>query len=45
MTVLVGVITVSFYDRGYGLPALIGAAIAIAAGPLMYRLAQRRSAS
>jgi hypothetical protein len=27
------------------LPAVIGAAVAIATGPLMYRLAQRRSAS
>jgi len=39
------VIGVSFADGEYGLPAVIGAAVAIAAGPLMYRLAQRRSAS
>ena len=40
MIVLVGVIAISFRDGEYGLPALIGAALAIAAGPLMYRLAQ-----
>lgn len=45
MMVLVGVIGVSFVDGEYGLPAVIGAAVAIATGPLMYRLAQRRSAS
>ena len=43
MAVLVGVICVSFADGEYGLPAVIGTAIAIAAGPLMYRLARRRS--
>jgi amino acid transporter len=43
MIVLVGVICVSFADGEYGLPAVIGTAIAIAAGPLMYRLARRRS--
>ena len=43
MIVLVGVIAVSFADGEYGLPAVIGTAVAIAAGPLMYRLAQRRS--
>ena len=43
MIVLVGVIGVSFADGEYGLPAVIGTAVAIAAGPLMYRLAQRRS--
>ena len=42
MMMLVGVIAVSFADGEYGLPAVIGAAVAIAAGPLMYRLAQRR---
>ena len=45
MVVLAGVIGVSFVDGEYGLPAVIGAAVAIATGPLMYRLAQRRSAS
>src|SRR5215475_10717689 len=43
MMVLVGVICVSFADGEYGFPAVIGTAIAIAAGPLMYRLARRRS--
>jgi amino acid transporter len=45
MIVLVGVICVSFADGEYGLPAVIGTVIAIAAGPLMYRLALRRSTS
>jgi amino acid transporter len=45
MIVLVGVIGVSFADGEYGLPAVIGAAIAIGTGPLMYRLAQRRGTS
>ena len=44
MIVLVGVIGVSFADGEYGLPAIIGTAIAIAVGPLMYRVAQHRSA-
>ena len=44
MIVLVGVICVSFADGEYGLPAVIGTAVAIATGPLMYRLAQRRTA-
>ena len=43
MIVLVGVIGVSFADGEYGLPAVIGTAVAIAAGPLMYRLAQHRT--
>ncbi len=41
--VLIGVIAISFRDGEYGLPAVIGAAVAIAAGPVMYRLAQRRN--
>jgi hypothetical protein len=43
MMVLAGVIGVSFADAEYGLPAVIGAAVVIITGPLMYRLAQRRS--
>src|SRR6266550_4468116 len=43
MIVLLGVIAISFRDGEYGLPALIGAAVAIAAGPVMYRLACRRT--
>jgi amino acid transporter len=44
MIVLVGVVMISFRDGEYGLPAVIGAAIAIALGPLMYKLAMRRAA-
>src|SRR5580765_3803161 len=33
--VLIGVIAISFRDGEYGLPAVIGAAVAIAAGPVM----------
>jgi high-affinity Fe2+/Pb2+ permease len=36
MIVLLGVIAVSFRDGEYGLPAVIGAAIAIALGPAIY---------
>jgi amino acid transporter len=43
MIVLLGVIAISFRDGEYGLPALIGATVAIAAGPAMYRLARRRA--
>jgi amino acid transporter len=42
MLVLIGVIVISFRDGEYGLPAVIGAGVAIALGPLMYWLAQRR---
>ena len=42
MIVLIGVIVISFRDGEYGVPAVIGAAVAIAAGPLMYRLARIR---
>lgn len=45
MIVLVGVICVSFADGEYGLPAVIGTGVAIATGPLMYRLAHRRRTS
>ncbi len=40
MIVLLGVIAMSFRDGEYGLPAIIGSAVAIALGPLMYQLAQ-----
>jgi amino acid transporter len=43
MLVLLGVVGVSLVDGEYGLPAVIGAAVAIATGPLMYQFAQRRS--
>jgi hypothetical protein len=39
MLVLVAVIGVSFADGEYGLPAVIGTAVAVAAGPFMYRSA------
>jgi amino acid transporter len=41
MIVLLGVVTMSLRDGEYGIPALIGAALAIAAGPILYRLGQR----
>ena len=43
MVVLLGVIAISFRDHEYGLPAIIGAAVAIGLGPIMYRLATRTS--
>jgi amino acid transporter len=43
MMVLLGVVGVSLVDGEYSLPAVIGATVAIATGPLMYQLAQRRS--
>lgn len=43
MLVLAGVIVISFRDGEYGVPALIGAAVAMAAGPVIYRLAQVRA--
>jgi amino acid transporter len=43
MIVLLGVIAISFRDGEYGLPAVIGATVAIAAGPVIYRLAGRRA--
>jgi len=42
MIVLLGVIALAFRDGEYGIPALIGTAVAIATGPLMYRLALAR---
>jgi hypothetical protein len=39
MIVLIGVIGVSLADGEYGLPAVLGTAVAIAAGPLIYRVA------
>jgi amino acid transporter len=43
MIVLLGVIAISFRDGEYGLPALTGAIVAIAAGAVIYRLAHRRT--
>ena len=45
MIVLVGVVAISFRDGEYGLPAVIGAGIAIVLGPVMYMLAVRRGTS
>jgi amino acid transporter len=41
MVVLVGVIAISFRDGEYGLPAVIGAGVAILLGPLVFALATR----
>jgi hypothetical protein len=41
MSVLAGVVVISFRDGEYGLPAVIGAAVAIVAGPVIYRLTGR----
>jgi amino acid transporter len=42
LLVLIGVTVVSFRDGEYGVPAVIGAAVAIAFGPIMYFLAKPR---
>ena len=39
LTILVAVVVLSFRDGEYGLPAVIGAAIAIGLGPIAYRIA------
>ncbi len=44
LIVLLGVIAMSLRDREYGLPAIIGAIVAIGLGPVIYRLASRRTA-
>ena len=43
MIVLIGVIGVSLGDGEYGLPAVLVTAVAIAVGPLIYRVARWRS--
>jgi len=43
MIVLIGVIAISLADGEYGLPAVVGSALAIAAGPVIYRLARHRT--
>jgi amino acid transporter len=45
MIILVIVTTLSFRDGEYGLPAVIGAAVAAGVGPIAYMLATRRSAA
>lgn len=42
MIVLIGVVAISFRDGEYGLPAVIGAGVAIVSGPVMYAGATRR---
>lgn len=44
MVILLAVIGLSFRDGEYGLPAVIGAAIAIVLGPVAYATARRRRA-
>ena len=39
------VVGISFTDGEYGLPAIIGTAVAVATGPVMYRLARDRRTS
>jgi amino acid transporter len=41
MILLLGIIAISLRDGEYGVPAVLGAAVAIALGPVMYRLARR----
>jgi hypothetical protein len=45
LCILLIVVALSFKDGEYGLPAVIGAAIAIALGPIVYRVAERRRLS
>jgi amino acid transporter len=45
MIVLAGVVAISFRDGEYGVPAVIGAGVAIVLGPFMYKLALHRQAS
>lgn len=45
MVILVAVVGLSFRDGEYGLPAVIGAAVAITLGPLAYALATRSQPS
>src|SRR5437764_416810 len=45
MIVLAGVVGISFTDGEYGLPAIIGTAVAVATGPVMYRMARDRRTS
>jgi amino acid transporter len=45
MIVLTGVVGISFTDGEYGLPAIIGTAVAVATGPVMYRFTRARRTS
>lgn len=42
MLVLLLVVVLSFYDGEFGIPALLGTALAIALGPITFRLAARK---
>ena len=42
MLVLLLVVVLSFCDGEYGVPAVLGAAVAIALGPITFRIAARR---
>ena len=41
MAILVGVVIIAFHDGEYGLPAVIGAAVAIVLGPIAYNAISR----
>ncbi|MGE5100844.1 MAG: APC family permease [Deltaproteobacteria bacterium] len=41
MAILVGVVIIAFHDGEYGLPAVIGAAVAIVLGPIAYKAVSR----
>jgi amino acid transporter len=43
MIILIGVVAMSFRDGEYGVPAVIGAAVAIGLGPVVYFFARRQS--
>jgi len=45
MIVLAGVVAIFFTDGEYGLPAIIGTAVAVATGPVMFRLVGDRRTS
>jgi len=42
MLVLLIVVVLSFYDGEFGIPALLGTAVAIALGPITFRIAARK---
>jgi hypothetical protein len=44
MAVLTGVVVLALLDGEYGLPAIVGAAAAIAAGPVIYLVSDRARA-
>jgi len=40
MLILTVVVAISFHDGEYGIPTVIGAGVAVALGPVIYRMAQ-----